>query len=113
MGWVITLFSRPKVNRRFEETRPFLEVKAKQETNMKQAVSVSSTCYTLVSCPAYSSTLKMEMICSSEISVDTQRTTLRYIPEDNTLHNHRCENLKPSMSTPSPMLFAKHTNLKK
>jgi hypothetical protein len=28
------------------------------------------------------STLKMEAICSSETSVDTQRTTLRYIPED-------------------------------
>jgi hypothetical protein len=40
------------------------------------------------------STLKMEAICSSETSVDTQRTTRRYIPEDGTLHNHRCENLK-------------------
>jgi hypothetical protein len=26
-------------------------------------------------------------------SVDFQRTTWRYIPEDRTLHNHRCENL--------------------
>jgi hypothetical protein len=26
--------------------------------------------------------------------VDTKRTTRRYIPEDGTLHNHRCENLK-------------------
>jgi hypothetical protein len=40
------------------------------------------------------STLKMNAICSSETSVDTQRTTRRYIPEDSTLHNHRCENLK-------------------
>jgi hypothetical protein len=40
------------------------------------------------------STLKMEAICSSEMSVDTQRTTRRYIPEDGTLHNHRCENLR-------------------
>jgi hypothetical protein len=39
------------------------------------------------------STLKMEAICSSETSVDTQRTTQRYIPEEGTLHNHRCENL--------------------
>jgi hypothetical protein len=38
--------------------------------------------------------LKMEAICSSETSVDTQRTTRRYIPEVDTLHNHRCENLK-------------------
>jgi hypothetical protein len=29
-----------------------------------------------------------------ETSVDFQRTTRRYIPEDRTLHNHRCENLK-------------------
>jgi hypothetical protein len=41
----------------------------------------------------YSSTLKMEAICSSETSVDTLRTT-RHIPEDDTLHNRRCENLK-------------------
>jgi hypothetical protein len=36
----------------------------------------------------------MEAKCSSETSVDIQRTTRRYIPEDGTLHNHRCENLK-------------------
>jgi hypothetical protein len=40
------------------------------------------------------STLKMEAICSSETSVATQQTTRRHIPEDDTLHNHRCENLK-------------------
>jgi hypothetical protein len=36
----------------------------------------------------------MGAICSSETSVDTQRTRRCYIPEDNTLNNHRCENLK-------------------
>jgi hypothetical protein len=36
----------------------------------------------------------MEAICYSETSVDTQGTTGRYNPEDITLHNHRCENLK-------------------
>jgi hypothetical protein len=36
----------------------------------------------------------MEAICSSETSADTQRATRRYIPEDSTLHNHRCGNLK-------------------
>jgi hypothetical protein len=41
-----------------------------------------------------SSTLKMEAICSSKTSVETQRTTQRHIPEDYTLHNHCCENLK-------------------
>jgi hypothetical protein len=32
---------------------------------------------------------------SSETSVDFQRTTRRYFLEERTLHNHRCENLKP------------------
>jgi hypothetical protein len=41
-----------------------------------------------------SSTLKMEAICSSETSVDTQRTTRCHIPEDDTLHNQHCEDLK-------------------
>jgi hypothetical protein len=44
---------------------------------------------TLASCSAYS-TLKMEAICSSEISVNFQRTTKRYIIED----NDHCKNLK-------------------
>jgi hypothetical protein len=48
----------------------------------------------MASCTAYSSTLKMEVIRSSETSVDFQRTTGRYIPEDSTLHSHRCEHFK-------------------
>jgi hypothetical protein len=40
----------------------------------------------------------MEATCSSEASVDFQRTTQRYISEDKTLHNHRCENLKSYMN---------------
>jgi hypothetical protein len=39
----------------------------------------------------------MEAVCSPETSVDFYRTTRRYIPEDCTLHNHRCENLKSYM----------------
>jgi hypothetical protein len=39
-----------------------------------------------VSCLPYSSTLKMEAVCSSETSVDFQRTTRRYIPEYSTRH---------------------------
>jgi hypothetical protein len=34
----------------------------------------------------------MEEICSSEAA--TQQTTRRHIPEDDTLHNNRCGNLK-------------------
>jgi hypothetical protein len=36
----------------------------------------------------------MEAISSSETSVDFEQITRRYIPEDSTLHNHRCDNLK-------------------
>jgi hypothetical protein len=39
-------------------------------------------CLILVSCLAYSSTLKIEATGSSEISVDFQRTTQSYIPQD-------------------------------
>jgi hypothetical protein len=42
--------------------------------------------------------LQMEAICSSEKLVDFQRTTRRYIPEDNTLYSNRCENLKSYFS---------------
>jgi hypothetical protein len=43
--------------------------------------------FTLVSCLAYPSTLKIEAILSSEKSVDFQQTTRRYISEDRTLRN--------------------------
>jgi hypothetical protein len=36
----------------------------------------------------------MEATYSSETSVDFQRNTRRYIPEDRTLHNYRSENFK-------------------
>jgi hypothetical protein len=38
-------------------------------------------CFMLVSCLAYSSTLKMEAICSSKTYVVLQMSTWRYIPE--------------------------------
>jgi hypothetical protein len=41
--------------------------------------------YLLVLADIFSSTLKIEAICSSEISVATQQTTRRHIPEDETL----------------------------
>jgi hypothetical protein len=55
-----------------------------------------SACHLLVSCSAYSLTMKMEATCSSETLVNFQRTGRRYILEDNnTLHNQWYENLKP------------------
>jgi hypothetical protein len=53
----------------------------------------------LVSCLAYSSTLKMEATCSSETSVNFQHITCRYIPEDTTLHNHCYEILESYLGT--------------
>jgi hypothetical protein len=48
----------------------------------------------LASFSAYYSTLKMEVICYSKMSVDFQQTTRYYILEDGTLHYLRCESLK-------------------
>jgi hypothetical protein len=64
--------------------------------------------FTLVSSSANSLTLKMEAIYFSEASVDFQRTTHRYTPEDSTLHDHRCENLKfysSKETSPSKITF--------
>jgi hypothetical protein len=36
----------------------------------------------------------MEETCPSETSINFQRTTLNYIPEDSILHNRRWEGLK-------------------
>jgi hypothetical protein len=75
-----------KVNRRFGGTcRLNLQGwrTGKQETRVKQIASRDQ--------------LEMEETCYSETSVDIQRTTRRYIPEDRTLHNHRCENLNSYM----------------
>jgi hypothetical protein len=41
--------------------------------------------------------LKIEAIYCSETSVDFHWTTRRYIPEDRTLHNHLCKNLKSNI----------------
>jgi hypothetical protein len=54
--------------------------------------------FTLVSCSAYSN-LMMRAICSSETSVDFQRTTRHYIADAKTRHNHHCENLKAYKNT--------------
>jgi hypothetical protein len=48
---------------------------------------VTSPADLLVLAEIISLTLKMEAICSSETSVETQQTTRRHIPEDDTLHS--------------------------
>jgi hypothetical protein len=48
-----------------------------------------AVCFMLVTCLAYPSTLKMEAIYSSEMSVDVHQTTRPSIPESKTLQR-RC-----------------------
>jgi hypothetical protein len=81
------------VNRRFGGTYR-LHLQGRRNKFSKKPARKQVPSRALVSCSAYSSTLKMEAIFLSEMSVDSQRTTRRHIPEDDTLHNHRCENLK-------------------
>jgi hypothetical protein len=73
-----------------EHVTPTFRVKewAKQETMKKEAANraLLATCFMLISCSANSSALKMEVTCSSEMSVNIQLTIWCYIPEDRTLH---------------------------
>jgi hypothetical protein len=87
--WGITPCSPFKANRRLGGTyrlgvqgRRIIQARNQHEAGSKQR---SYTSY---------STLNMEAKYSSETSVDFQRTTCLYIPEDRTLHNHRCDNLR-------------------
>jgi hypothetical protein len=51
-------------------------------------------CFMPVSSLAYFSAPKMEATVSSETSFDFQQMTRRYSPENRTLSNYRCENLR-------------------
>jgi hypothetical protein len=55
-----------------------------QQKTSKQACHLLA-CWFLVELTRVSLTLKIEAICSSEKSADTQRTTWGHIPEDDTL----------------------------
>jgi hypothetical protein len=80
--WDITPCSSLKFNRRFGRT-----------CLLHFQWALLAICFT-VSCLAYFSTLKMEATRSSETSVGFQRIARRHIPEDRTIHNDRCEDLK-------------------
>jgi hypothetical protein len=71
--WNIMMYSPWKVNRHFEETC-CLHFQGRRISRGLFA--------TLVSCSAYSFTHKMDAICSSEIFIDFQRTTRRYISQE-------------------------------
>jgi hypothetical protein len=90
--WDITPCSALKVNRHFKETfRLNLQGRKICRGRNQREIKCQAE---LVSSSAHSSTLKMEVTCSSGKSVNFQLTTRRYISEDRTLHNHRCDNLK-------------------
>jgi hypothetical protein len=84
--WNIRPYSPLKVNQRFRGTfRLCLQDRIiRQAKNECEAGSKI-----MVSCLAYFSALKMEATCTSETSVNFQRTTRLCIPDGRTLHNHR------------------------
>jgi hypothetical protein len=65
---------------------------AERNISIREEARVTGTCWlhaeTLVSWSASSSILKMEATCHTETSVDFQRPTQRYIPEDRFLEGH-------------------------
>jgi hypothetical protein len=85
----VSLFITPcrplKVSRHFEGTYRLHLQGRKISRARNQHESTFSPAFTLISCSAYSSTLKIEAICSSETSFDFQGTTQRYIPDDRSL----------------------------
>jgi hypothetical protein len=86
-----------KVNRPFRGTcRLHLQgTRISREGNKRESRwQAKLPALTLVFCSVYSCTLKMEATYSSKTSVGFQRTTRRYIPENRTLRNYRCENLE-------------------
>jgi hypothetical protein len=88
----MTAHSSLKIKQHFEGTFR-LHLQGLRQTRKQYEAGLFAACFVLVFCLAYSLTLK-EIRRSSETSDGFQRTTRRYIPEDRTLHNHRCENLK-------------------
>jgi hypothetical protein len=87
------------------QARPHIRV-AKQDTEefdllghnavqfVKRQVALLATCFHAGFLLAYSSTPKMEATCSSETSADFLWAIRRCIPEDKTIHNNCCENIK-------------------
>jgi hypothetical protein len=81
----ISLFSRGLINdapsARGLHSDGLLDDNNKFEISASRLLCLPPT-FTLVSCLAHSSILKMETTCTFETSVDFQRTTRNYIPED-------------------------------
>jgi hypothetical protein len=97
--WDIIMCTLPKVSWHVERTCclhrqgwRIREARNRHEGGSSQ--TLLPVCFMLVSCLAYSSTLKMEVTHCSETMVDFHWTTQHNTLEDRTLHNHHCENLK-------------------
>jgi hypothetical protein len=85
------MFGRNSPSFRRNLLSPFSEKKSKSSkhpTRIKQSVEHSSK-----KMLDYSSILKINAVRSSETSLNFYRTTRNHIPEDNTPHSHRVENL--------------------
>jgi hypothetical protein len=65
-----------------EEMMPCSRLTQPSKKPARSQFAVLASCVMLVSCLAYSLTLKMEAVLSSETAMDFYRTTRRYIPED-------------------------------
>jgi hypothetical protein len=78
--WDIEPCSPLKINRRFEQT--YLLLLHCGRINQTRTQLFLPLAFMLVYCSVYFSALKKEATCSSETSVAFQRTTRRYIPED-------------------------------
>jgi hypothetical protein len=65
---------------------------------MKQAAVLLPAPSMLVCCLAYSLSLKIELICSSEILPDFRPTTEHYALENRTLKNYCVDNLKSNIN---------------
>jgi hypothetical protein len=98
------LLSGPGMNRPNSGQRTQFHTTNLRNMILRMNRALLATFFMLVSCLAYSSTLKMEATCSPDTLVVFQRTTVpyifigtdvrtsyptrRYIPEDRALHNH-------------------------
>jgi hypothetical protein len=78
--WDVTPCSLLRCKRRFGGTYR-LHLQGRRNFQQEPACHLL-TCWSLLK---FSSTLKMEAICSTETSVDFQQTTRRHIPEHDTL----------------------------
>jgi hypothetical protein len=86
--WDITPCSPLNVNRRFGGRNRLHLQDRKNKLNKKPPCHLLSRWFLA---QLIFATLKMEAICSSETSVDTQRTRVRHIPEDGNLLDHCSE----------------------